>query len=203
MTNQTQTQKGFTLIEMIVAIGIFVVLLQIVAFTYSRFVGVERQNIGQQEMQEDMRLFLQLFNREARTGFGNTYQTISHGVVFRNQEGVCVKYEHDTAAHALLRSDSTNKSESNLDASHDCADPIVYNAARLLTDSENTVIEELSFEAVAAQPPFLPPPAPPVTQLTQQGFITVHMRIRAAADQTEGTRLQSTVASRQTLPYTY
>jgi prepilin-type N-terminal cleavage/methylation domain-containing protein len=196
--------KGFTLIEIIVALGIFVVMLQIVAFTYRRFVTVERQSIGQQEMQEDMRLFLQLFNREARTAFGNTYQAviippgiIGSGIVFRNQEGRCVRYAHEVTADTqfITRSEALPATDAN------CADLNLYNTAntRRLTDIENTFVEELNFHAVSAQPPFS---VPAVTQLTQQGFITVRMRMRARAEQNEGTRLQSTITSLQTLPYT-
>lgn len=183
--------RGFTLVETIVAIGILVVLLTVVATAYGRFVGVQREGVGQQEMQEDVRLFLQLFNREARTAFGTTYQQTVNppGVVFRNQESACVFYTYDAGQKAVTRAEAIPA------PNHPCADLGIYGAGRRLTDTQNTVIAGLQFEVVTAS-------ADPVTLLlTQQGFITVYLDVHPAADPTQPMPVQSTVTSRQFTPY--
>jgi len=189
---QQPTQSGFTLIETIVSIGILTVLLTVVAAAYGRFAGLQREGIGQQEMQEDVRLFLQLFNREARTAFGTTYQATTNppGVVFRNQEGRCVLYAFSAVDGTITRAEATPALD------HPCADPAIYAAPRRLTDRDNTVVADLTFEAVSAAPAW-----PASGPLTQQGFITVYLGTHSAADPSNVLQLQSTVTSRQFTPY--
>ncbi len=199
--NPPQNQSGFTLIEMIIAVGIFVLVLQVVAGAYGRFVRVEREGIGQQEMQEDVRLFLQLFNREARTAFGNTYQRVVvpyPGIVFRNQENHCVVYYVQNGA--IFRSDTAgdDRIAPTVAADVPCADFNIYNGRphRRLTDARNTVVESLAFDAPYALPPF-----PSQDTLTQQGFIVVYLSVRSKGPDAELMQLQSTVTSRQLIPY--
>lgn len=193
---------GFTLIEMIVAVGIFVIILQIVAGAYGRFVSIEREGIGQQEMQEDIRLFLQLFNREARTGFGNTFQPVivPKGLVFRNQENSCVLYY--AAQGRIFRTDTEGLNPA-VAPDANCADQDLYRGVhRQLTDGKNTVVENLTFEAVSAQPTSQPN-VPAQGPLTQQGFIVVNITVRPNSPHAEVMRVQSAITSRQFIPYTY
>ncbi len=187
--------KGFTLIETVVSLGILVVLLTLVAGAYGHFIGVEREGVGEQEMQEDVRLFLQLFTREARTAFGNTYATLDNnaGITFRNQEGHCVRYRINSSAHTLERAEANPP-----DLDHHCADPVIYGPDRTLTDSQNTVIVSAEFKAVSAKPEF-----PERSPLTQQGLVTVSLKARSAIDATDAIGLQTTVTSRQFTPYSW
>lgn len=190
--------RGFSLIEVVVAIGILSVVLQLVLGAYARFVHVEREGINEQEMQEDIRLVLQLFNREARTAYGTTYQALLGGssIVFRNQEGVCVQYEHIAApSFSLQRSDSTGISDLSVDRDHDCADPLIYNNPQRLTDEMSTVVVGLQFDARAAvaQPP-------PSFLLAEQGYVTVRLLVRSTTV-VDPVALQSTVTSRQFITY--
>ena len=194
----TSSSSGFTLIEVIVSIGILVVLLQLVSASYSRFVGIQRSGIGQQEMQEDVRLFLQLFNREARTAFADTYvsdiQQPHRGIVFRNQEGLCVYYSYDVTNKVILRAE-----EKTPDPSHDCRDTLggVYGAARQLTDDQNTSIDDLRFDAVPAQV------ADGGATLQSQGLVTVVMTVSSKAGPDEKMQLESSVTGRQFTPYVH
>ncbi len=199
----TAQSKGFTLIETVVALGILVLLLTLVAGSYGRFIGVQRDGIGQQEMQEDVRLFLQLFTREARTAFGNTYAILDQentqdGVVFRNQEGHCVRYKFNSDAHTLERAEAN---PANL--GEHCADPTIYGPPRTLTDTKNSVIANARFEAITAQPEFVLNTRPEKSTLDQQGLVTIQLEAHPAADQDDLLRLQTTVTSRQTTPYTW
>lgn len=173
------------------AIGILVLLLTVVTAAYGRFVGVQREGIGQQEMQEDIRLFLQLFNREARTAFGTTYQETTNppGIVFRNQESTCVFYAYDIGQKTITRAEATPA------ADHPCADLGIYSTRQRLTDRQDTVIADLRFEATAALTD------PTTSFLTQQGFITVYVSVHSAVDPSQPMQVQSTVTSRQFAPY--
>lgn len=195
--------KGFSLIEVVVASGILLIVLQLVVGAYARFVHVERAGINEQEMQEDIRLVLQLFNREARTAYGTTYQAIvspvthqPNGIVFRNQEGICVKYEHLAApSFSLQRSDSAGLSDLFVNRGHNCADPVIYNGPQRLTDDTATEIVSLQFDARAAIAQ-----APPSFFLAGQGFVTVRLQVRSSAINNP-VLLQSTVTSRQFISY--
>src|SRR3989344_5353947 len=81
---------GFTLIEMLVAISIFSIVLLIMLGIFSRFVTTQRRGIGEFRLQEDLRLAIELFNREARTSYGSTLVHDGPAVLFRNQNGHCV-----------------------------------------------------------------------------------------------------------------
>jgi len=189
------SMKGFTLLETVVSLGILVILLTLVAGAYGHFISVQRLGVGQQEMQEDVRLFLQLFTREARTAFGNTYAILDkgEGVVFRNQEGHCVRYRVNTAAHALERAEAYPP-----ELDHHCADPTIYPPDRVLTDEQNTVIADAHFDAISAEGAF-----PKRDPLTQQGLITVSLRVHSKADPTDPLHLETSVTSRQFTPYTW
>jgi hypothetical protein len=165
-------------------------------------IEVQRGGIGQQEMQEDVRLFLQLFSREARTAFSNTYVKIENppgGVVFRNQEGRCVYYAHATGAGGAQ---SITRAEATPPLKHPCTDLGIYPAGRTITDTKNTVIADLRFEAVSAKPAFSTTDTEP-KPLMQQGFVTVYLTTHPINEAGERLYLQSTVTSRQFTPYDF
>ena len=174
---------GFTIIETIVAIGILSMVLAVVASSYGRFASVQREEIGQQEMQEDTRLFLQLFNREARTAYGSTYQKTAQprGIVFRNQERRCVLYAYDTGNHSITRAEAEP-------APTDSCAGAVYDQARRLTDVQNTIVTSVNFDVYPATG-------------EKQGLVSVQLQLHPAADPTNITHVQSTVTSRQIVPY--
>lgn len=189
MVNSLMPKNGFTLLEMVFAMGIFVLLLLGIAAVYGRFVHAQRLGISQQEMQEDVRLILQLFNREARTAYGNTYEeTVSPpGMVFRNQEGQCVHYKFDAAAKSVMRAEAPGTPAPG--APPPSCLSTSYTQYRRLNDKQNTIIEQLKFSPIKADP------------LARQGLITVYLSVHPAADPTQTMHLQSTVTSRQFTPY--
>lgn len=203
--------SGFTLIEVVIAIAILLVVLQLVVGAYARFVRVERIGIHEQEMQEDIRLVLQLFNREARTGYGTTYQTNNLNpsasnartrLYFRNQESDCVKYElidNGPLDKGLFRSDTAG---TGTDPLADCAG-VTYNTARRLTDAKATIITKLEFvprPAKLFRPDPVGPPDP--LRLGEQGYIQIHLQVTSPPPSSgKPTILQSTVTSRQFIPY--
>lgn len=187
-----QPQSGFTLIEIVVAAGIFSVLLLVVVGVFSRFIFVQRRDIAEQKMQEDTRFALELFNREARTAYGSTFETQNSNTVsrvyFANQNKQCVQYEWNNTEQSLRRAESQNGSPSN------CAPgTVAYGDFEPLTSSD-LKISKLTFVAH--------PAAVTGDALTNQAFITISLTAHAVNKADKVVTLQSTVASRQLIPYT-
>lgn len=181
-------KNGFTLLEMVFAMGMFVLLLLGIAGVYGRFVHAQRLGISQQEMQEDVRLILQLFNREARTAYGNTYEEEPSGIAFRNQEGQCVHYKFAAAEQSVMRAEAPGAAAPGAPPPP-CLDTDMYAQYRRLNDKHNTIIEQLKFSAIKADPQ------------ARQGLITVYLSVHPAADPAQTMHLQSTVTSRQFTSY--
>lgn len=187
---------GFTLLEVVVAVGIFSVVLLIVISSFTRFVAVQRRDIDEQAFQEDIRLALDLMNREALTAFGDTYQTaVEVGIdgvgstpddepslYLRNQEGDCVRF--------FVREGQLFRNSH--DSAGDCIDPAQYTQSeRALTGKDSTIVQT-HFE--------VNPSLVNGTQLTSKGYVTISLEARASA-KNDVLHLQSTVTSRQYNPY--
>lgn len=193
-------KAGFTLIELLVAVAIFSIVLLITSGIFTRYVFTQRRDIGEQRLQEDVRLAFELFNREARTAFGDTFTAGSEGdsVTFRNQNRQCVWYgvfaadaptQEQTPRLRLARVEAEN-----VDLTEDCSNLDLYAAGDLEPiTAPVTHISSLSFE--------IRPAVVDGEQLVSQGFITVVSSVNAAAKPGESMHVQSTVTSRQTRPY--
>jgi len=83
--------NGFTLVEMIVALSIFVIITAIVGGVYVTFVQKQRDQLGQQNVQQDIQNFFDILEREVRTSYGETFpdasNTIHSSLQFNNQNG--------------------------------------------------------------------------------------------------------------------
>lgn len=175
------------MIELAVATGIFAVLILLFIGIYSRFVAVQERGASAQSMQEQLRLTLEVMNREIRTGYGSTYDILDNngrGVVFRNQNGSCVAYRWQDAR--LERAE--------IDAFGDSCDPgrlsgVPYTA---LTSSD-IVITNARFDVVRAERLD--------DTLANQGTVTLILEAENAASTIAPIQLQSTVASRQVIPF--
>lgn len=193
---------GFTLIELVVAMGIFAVMLLIVAGAFSRFVSTQRADVGEQELQEDMRVALEFFNREVRTAYGTTFETGTVDVdgtdqpfvSLRNQNGACVMYRRSAAGEL-------ERAMVAVDAGKSCSDPFHYIPTTVggvepfspLT-GEAVVIESLVFDVQAAL-------QDPAGNLVNQGLITVRLAVRPRM-QARVVRLQNTTTARQMVGFT-
>ena len=188
-TKNWRRQAGFTLIEVLVAVALFSITLLIVIGVYGQFTDTQRREIGEQQLQEDMRVVFEQFNREARTAFGTTFPDGDTGstVRFRNQNGLCVQYA--LLDQAVVRTEATAS-----EAAVSCNDPGLYPVAaqRPLTDSE-VVIEAVRFLSLPAQ-------VDGDDQLQSQGLISMLVTARPAGVGRE-LRLQSSVASQQVVTY--
>lgn len=84
--------RGFTLVEMLVSLAIFVIVTAIVGGIYTTFVQKQRDQLGQQNVQQDIQNFFDTLEREVRTGYGDKFAIISGSLVFNNQESLEVTY---------------------------------------------------------------------------------------------------------------
>lgn len=179
------SQKGFSLIEMLVAISIFSIIILIILGIFSRFVIVQRRDIGEFRLQEELRLAIELFNREARTGFGNTFVTEASAVVFRNQRGQCVTYRG--AGQALQRAEQEQGGQT-------CAIITDNQLFQSLTSSQ-TLITQLQFDALPARV------SADGARLESQGVLTMSVKATAKTKADTVMALQNTVTARQLIPF--
>jgi len=192
-----QNQKGYTLIELIVGISIFGVLMITVTSLFFNILKVQRSTLNFQDVDENMRFFMEILTKEIRfargdyngsicsdKGFGNTgdYKIFNingsalngNEIYFQNTDKDCVKYEVVDNVIKKTVSSST-------------ADVIIYSASttpnNLIVDSLNFVINDNPVGAVSAK----------------QAKVTFSIKIRPDnVDATSGHTnvLQTTVSSR-------
>jgi prepilin-type N-terminal cleavage/methylation domain-containing protein len=184
-------QKGFTLIELLTAISVFSVLLLIIVGIFTRFVFVQRRDIGEQRIQEDLRFALELMNREIRTGYGTTYESAGKILYFRNQNRVCVAYRFQQVG-------AVGSERLELQRAENTAVPLTDRCAQNYTNYKALVSQETRFERAA----FSVHAAQEADgKLTSQGFVTLRIRAYAAQKPDQVVTIQNTVTSRQVKPF--
>jgi len=180
-------KQGFTLIEIMIAVAIFSIMLLVLSSVFSQFVFTERRDIAELALQQDVRLALEQFTREARTGYGSSFSNGTTGdpaqtITFRNQNNNCVDYTLDKGVW--------KRAETSTAASCDSAD---YANFVSLTSSQ-TAISTLHF--------LLPGGVVRGGQLASQGFVTVIVDARSATNASSlPLHIQTTIASRQMQTY--
>lgn len=183
------SSPGFTLIEVVVAIGIFSLIFAVFIGIFSNFIFNQRRDIAEQNVMEEIRFILELFDREARTAYGSTYtltDATGSSVMFRNQNGLCVTYRLNTGTKRLERA------EQDISPS-ECALEDFTPAMYLPVTGQRMAITALRFDVRSS--------AQSDGQLTNQGFITVMMEAQTSNQTVAPVKIQSTVASRQVIPY--
>jgi len=179
--------KGFTLLEMVVATGILAVIVVLSVGIFSRFVSVQEQASQTQLLLEGVRSSLEIMNREIRTGFGSTYAVADgagKGVLLRNQDGICVYYR--------WQNQGLERAEAEVGGT-ECSLGDFGGADYARLTHSKVVIENMRFDAV--------PSDVVAGRLENQGFVTIILD--ATTEQGAGLplHLQSTVSSRQVVPY--
>lgn len=182
--------KGFTLLELLVALGVLSVVLIIVASFTTRFTFLQRRDIGEQTIQEDIRLALEVISREARLSYASTFAIASPdgtSVVMRNQNGLCVSYRHNADAHALERAEVAFGGTDCFGAPFD-GRYASLTGGRVFVDSARFDIPEDVYNVAD-------------DRLDRQGFITLMLAAHPVNTGGVPLQLQTTVTSRQTKPY--
>lgn len=188
------SQRGFTFVEIVVAVTIFVILLGTLAGIFTRFTFNQRARLRLNAVLGDMQTFLETLEREVRTGFGNTFTAPSASrFEFTNQNGVFVVYERVVDAQTGFGR-------------------IERNQQRITAPSVD--IRELAFGPVETPDVDTGDPANPNDDLLvgRQGRVTVRLQVcrsltpeELQLPQTEQLRrrclrLQTTLTSRQMRP---
>lgn len=186
----TGMSKGFTILELLVALSLLSIIVIIVASFTTRLTFLQRRDIGEQTIQEDIRLALEVFSREARLSYASTF-AIGDGagsqVVMRNQNGLCVSYALNPGTRAFERAEVVS-------AGTDCLTPS-FDGRYVPLTGPHTQIDSLRFDI----PDSIYNQAD--ARLDRQGFVT--LMLTAHPQNAGGTplQLQTTVTSRQTQPY--
>ena len=178
---------GFTMIELLVAIGIFGIFITIVTGVFARFMMVERHGIAQGQLISDLQSVMQSFTKEARTAFGSTYNVTNTGkeIAFRNQEGECISYRVDNGVFQRAAVENVNG---------EClVDSMNSSQYSPLTGSQ-TNITEIRFNIIIAEPSV-------DNALGNQGVITMSITAQSKSSDILPIKLETTVVSRQMSPY--
>lgn len=179
--------KGFTLIELIVSTGIFVMLLSVMIGIYSRFTSDQRRAIAEHKLLENAKFALDFFNREARTAYSSTFELTDgtgQSILFRNQGGLCVNYR--------LTGSVLERAELEQPIGDCSISDFTINAYASVTSSGMRVAS-LRFDPIRST-------ASGAT-LDRQGFVTIMLEAESQDRSVAPVVVQSTVTSRQVQPY--
>lgn len=87
------SSRGFTLIELVVAVGVFALLVGTVAGVFVSLTRGQRSGLAQSTILGDAETFLELLEREVRTGYGNTFTApTTDSFQFQNQDQEQITY---------------------------------------------------------------------------------------------------------------
>lgn len=191
MTGFLPNNKGYTLIELMVALGVFSVVVIMISGLITRLIFIERRDIGEQALQEDLRFALEVFSREARLAYASTFALADgtgKSVVMRNQNGNCVNYRLNDENGALERAEVSSGGVDCLGAG--------FSGRYAPLTSQRVQFDFLRFDipdSIYNQGD---------ARLDRQGFITIIMKARAKKTSTPPLELQTTITSRQVKSYT-
>ncbi len=189
MTQRTSA-AGFTLIELMISIGIFAVFLAIITGVFSRFVESQRHNIAQSALIADVQSGLESFAKEVRTGYGSTYFVFddASGIAFINQAGVCVIYRVENGV--------LERAETEEDASG-CSQDASVGATFVPLTSNQTVMhikeDKLGISVDVAEEDG--------GRLANQGSVTISITARSARSDVAPVSVRRTITSRQFAAY--
>lgn len=187
--------RGFTLIEMVVAAGLLSIFIIVFTGIFNSFVTNQRRDTSRQLVLEQLRLAMEVVNRELRTAYGSTFSLTDgegHGLMFRNQNGLCVHYR--------LRDGALERAEAEINSSN-CPSSNFPSAAYATLVSEDVTIPYLRFDPVRAEVGGGGVDGFPQATLLNQGFVTLIIEASDKSETLAPVKLQSTVTSRQVIPY--
>jgi prepilin-type N-terminal cleavage/methylation domain-containing protein len=178
---------GFTLIELVVATGLLALIMLVSTAIFTRTIAVQRRDIAQQALQEDVRFALELMTREIRTGYGSTY-TMPQGtgtILFRNQANECAMYKLNNQTKQIERAATKSPSQ-------ECATSDFSNQSFTSIHSPDTTFEKVTFDSTRSEP------QGPNNVPDRQGFITIMVKAVSRTNADVRLELQTSIISRQT-----
>lgn len=175
------SSSGFTFLEILIASGMFVLLLGAVLSVFTLFTRQQRIGLTAGALVGEAETFLEVLEREVRTAFGTTFSNPSgaSSVRMRNQNGQEVTYRLDASGLRIIRD--------------------VGGSAEFVT-GDQVDVRELTFSVTTPTVDVGTPPQVPI--LTgQQGRVTVGTRLcPRGVDDARCLVLQTTLTARQYAP---
>ena len=202
-------KNGFTLVELLISIGIFSVFIVIVSGVFGRFVEVQRHSIEQGVLILEVQSIVEAFIKEARTAYGSTYivnNVTGNRIAFRNQTGACVGYKIGTVVANGISRKAFQRAEDTAGATVNCTvaaleglegvvfTPLSSNAIEITDIYFDTSISNASCPLGSTCPP-------DDKKLDNQGVITFVITAKSTKGNIPPLTVQNTVTSRQVKPY--
>lgn len=134
MICKIKKKDGYTLIELMVAVGLFAVVMMLASGSYIMMIGISRQAQGIASGIDNLSFALETMTRDIRTGFNYCNGMVNctgSSFTFKNEKGDTVKYDLDSSA---IRRTVNNSVQSTL------------------TDSSSVKITSLTFYAFGTAP---------------------------------------------------
>ncbi|MBU3926039.1 type II secretion system GspH family protein [Patescibacteria group bacterium] len=129
-------KKGFTLIEMIVAVAIFTVVMIITIGTYLNVDDIQKKATALRIVNDNVNFVLEIMTRELRSGQNYSSCTDCDSINFINKDGESIIYYLDSADNSIKRNNGVD-------------------IIRLT--SPNVAVENLTFNVKQGGAPFLQP----------------------------------------------
>lgn len=111
---QNNQPSGFTLLELVVGMGIFVLVLTSIIGIFQQVIRVERKAVNAQNAQENVRYVMEVISKEIRTAersfgdcadvlVGDIFAVADGALYMQNQYGECVAYWLDNNRLKIAR----------------------------------------------------------------------------------------------------
>ncbi len=185
---------AFTLIELLIAMGIFAVFMTIITGVFTNFIQVQRRAIAQGQLISDMTSALESFIKEARTGYGSTYAGGGSEITFVNQNNMCIVYR--VATTEFQRAERSISNQIDADA---CLDGTFFNGQESRfapITSNSSEITTINFQPLIAKDE-----NPKNDILENQGVITINLTAKSKKEGIPPIKIQNSVTSRQMEAY--
>lgn len=100
-----KNRKGFTLIELMTAMTLFLVVMSIISGVFIKSMRTQRMTVALIAANSNAQLTIEQMAREMRTGiFASTPAGTSNSITFVNDDGVTVTYSLDAVNGQILKS---------------------------------------------------------------------------------------------------
>ncbi len=145
---QKRKSAGFTLFEIIVAIGLFTVLVVAVITLMTKITDAQKKVTGVQAVQDNVRFSLELMTKEMRTGRSfAAYSSCGQGISFITAQGQRRVYYLDSVAQQLLRMAGPQSMDITA-----CASAVPFTASEVTIDRVGFLLRGTAAGASDGQP---------------------------------------------------
>ena len=103
MKSSHTSQRGFTLIEMIVSIGIFTIVLFIATSAFLSVVNADRRSYATRVAVDNLTVALEDMSRRIKTGTTYEYGSVENKFSFKDQDNTTSMYRLDSTTKKIMR----------------------------------------------------------------------------------------------------